>query len=212
MVTVYTQELVRLSFHIRVPCKQRFLLSCMAFSVYEVLLVAAVTRVLWFVLYAPGDGIVFLSIWNLRHYLYSNVLAIWRMLNGKHKRLGAEVFPWRITPTTLLTIDANDFLNAIYTEGVNGVNRLATNGKKHYRLPIKREKNYRLPTGKLLTDYRHGPTLSIFFSERRVYCIFSTFLGSNQRYHVTSLFTNIPQNEDIEIGLQSVCQKFLQPA
>ena len=100
-------------------------------------------------------------------------------------------------------------------EGVNGVNRLATNGKNI--LPTtaaatKREKNYRLPTGKLLTDYRHGPTLSIFFSERRVYCIFSTFLGSNQRYHVTSLFTNIPQNEDIEIGLQSVCQNFLQPA
>ena len=71
-------------------------------------------------------------------------------------------------------------------EGVNGVNRLATKGKKYYRLPTKREKNYRLPTGKLLTDYRHGPTLSIFFSERRVYCIFSTFLGSNQRYHVTS--------------------------
>ena len=87
---------------------------------------------------------------------------------------------------------------------MNGVNRLATNGKKHYRLPTKREKNYRLPTGKLLTDYRHGPTLSIFFSERRVYCIFSTFLGSNQRYHVTSLSTNIPQNEGIEIGLQSV--------
>ena len=91
--------------------------------------------------------------------------------------------------------------NQVLREGVNGVNRL----------PTKREKNYRLPTGKLLTDYRHGPILPIFFSERRVYCIFSTFLGSNQRYHVTSLFTNIPQNEDIEIGLQSVCQKFLQP-
>ena len=64
----------------------------------------------------------------------------------------------------------------------------------------KKKKNYRL----------HGPTLSIFFfSERRVYCIFSTFLGSNQRYHVTSLFINIPQNEGIEIGLQSVW-KFLQ--
>ena len=98
-------------------------------------------------------------------------------------------------------------------EGVNGVNRLATKGKKHYRLPTKREKNYWLPTAKILTDYRHGPTLSIyiyfFFSERRVSCIFSTFLGSNQRYHVTSLFTNIPQNEGIEIGLQSVW-KFLQ--
>ena len=50
-----------------------------------------------------------------------------------------------------------------FTEGVNGVNRLATKGKKYYRLPTKREKNYRLPTGKLLTDYRHGPTLCIFF-------------------------------------------------
>ena len=41
----------------------------------------------------------------------------------------------------------------ILEEGVNGVNRLATKGKKYYRLPTKREKNYRLPTGKLLTDY-----------------------------------------------------------
>ena len=58
------------------------------------------------------------------------------------------------------------------SEGVNGVNRLATQGKKYYRLPTKREKNYRLPTEKILTHYRHGPTLSIFFfSERRVYCI-----------------------------------------
>ena len=92
---------------------------------------------------------------------------------------------------------------------MNGVNRLATKGKKYYQQPTKCEKNYRLTTGKILTDYRHGPTLSIFFSERRVYCIFSTFLGSNQRYHVTSLSTNIPQNEGIEIGLQSVW-KFLQ--
>ena len=45
--------------------------------------------------------------------------------------------------------------------------------------------NYR-QNGKKITDYRqekyyrHGPTLSIFFfSEGRVYCIFSTFLGSN---------------------------------
>ena len=63
---------------------------------------------------------------------------------------------------------------------MNGVNRLATKGKKYYRLP----------TGKLLTDYRHGPALSIFFSERRVYCIFSVCLGSNQRYHIRSLFTS----------------------
>ena len=88
-------------------------------------------------------------------------------------------------------------------ESLNGVNRLATKGKKYYRLPTKREKNYRQLTEKLLTDYRHGPTL-YFFSERRVYCIFSTFLGSNQRYHATNRFTSIPQNEDTEIGLQSV--------
>ena len=87
-------------------------------------------------------------------------------------------------------------------EGVNGVNRLATKGKKYYRLPTKREKNYRLPTGKILTHYRHGPTLSTYFFRKK--SIFSTFLGSNQRYHVTSLFTNIPQNEGIEIGLHSI--------
>ena len=51
--------------------------------------------------------------------------------------------------------------------------------------------------------------LYLFFWEKRVSCIFSTFLGSNQRYHVTSVFTNILQNEGIEIGLQSVW-KFLQ--
>ena len=28
---------------------------------------------------------------NLRHYLYSNELMIWRMLNENHKRLAAEV-------------------------------------------------------------------------------------------------------------------------
>ena len=37
--------------------------------------------------------------------------------------------------------------------------------------------------GKILTDSRHGPTLSIFFSERRAYCISSMILESNQRYH-----------------------------
>ena len=78
----------------------------------------------------------------------------------------------------------------LFLEGLNGVNPLATKGQKYYRLLTKREKNYRLPT-EILTDYRHGPTLSIFFfSERREYWIISTFLGSNQRYHVTSLFTS----------------------
>ena len=72
-------------------------------------------------------------------------------------------------------------------------------------LPTKRDKNYRLPTGKLLTDYRHGPTLSILFSDRRVYCIFSTFLGGNQRYHVTSLFTSQYHKTRI---LKSVCRAY----
>ena len=57
-------------------------------------------------------------------------------------------------------------------EGVNGVNRLATKGEKYYWLPAKRVKNYRLPTGKILTDYRHGLTLSILVSEKRAFCIF----------------------------------------
>ena len=49
------------------------------------------------------------------------------------------------------------------TEGVNEVNRPATTDEKYYWLPTKREKNYRLPTGKILTDYRYGPaTLSVF--------------------------------------------------
>ena len=95
--------------------------------------------------------------------------------------------------------------NQVLREGVNGVNRLATKGKKYYRLPSKREKNYRLPTGKLFTDYRHGPTLSIFFLERRVYCIFPTFLGSNPRYHVTSLFTSQYHKTRI---LKSVCRAY----
>ena len=58
-------------------------------------------------------------------------------------------------------------------EDVNGVNRLATKGKKYYRLPTKREKNYRLPTGKILTHWlpKWTDIIYIFFLERRVYCI-----------------------------------------
>ena len=66
-------------------------------------------------------------------------------------------------------------------QGVNGVNRLVTMGEKYYWLPTQREKNYRLPTGKILTDYRHGPKLSFF--RRKSILYFSTFLGSNERYH-----------------------------
>ena len=74
-------------------------------------------------------------------------------------------------------------------EGVNGVDRIATKGEKYYWLPTKREKNYRLPIGNILTDYRHGLTLSIFyFTEKGASCIFPTFLGRNLRYHRLSKF------------------------
>ena len=36
-------------------------------------------------------GINFFQVINLRHYLYSDELLIWRILNGNHKRLAAEV-------------------------------------------------------------------------------------------------------------------------
>ena len=46
-----------------------------------------------------------------------------------------------------------------------------------------------------------------FLSERRVYCIFSTFLESNQRYHARHKsfyqYTSTKRGY-IEIGLQSV--------
>ena len=61
------------------------------------------------------------------------------------------------TPTTMWT----------WLEGVNGVNRLATKGEKYYWLPTKRVKNYRPPTGKILTDYRHVLILSIFVSRKK---------------------------------------------
>ena len=73
---------------------------------------------------------------------------------------------------------------AMFQEGVNGVNRLATKGEKYYRLPTKREKNYWLPTEKKLTDYRHGPPLSIFvFRKKRSEEHFVFFLA----YEVTTL-------------------------
>ena len=79
-------------------------------------------------------------------------------------------------------------------EGVNGVNRLATKGKKYYRLPTKREKNYRLPTGNILTHWlpKWTDIIYIFFFRKE------------------SILYKYPlQNEGIEIGLQRVW-KFLQ--
>ena len=53
-------------------------------------------------------------------------------------------------------------------------------GLTDYRQKAKNITDYR-------PDYRNGPTLSslsiFLFSERRAYCIFSTCLRSNQRYH-----------------------------
>ena len=56
-------------------------------------------------------------------------------------------------------------------EGVNGVNRLATKGKKYYRLPTKREK---------ITDYRQEnylPTTDmdrhyLYFFQKEEYIVF----------------------------------------
>ena len=43
-------------------------------------------------------------------------------------------------------------------EGVNGVNLLATKGEKYILTTDKtRKENHQLPTGKILTDYRHEP-------------------------------------------------------
>ena len=88
-----------------------------------------------------------------------------------------------------------------------------------------REKNYRLSTGKILADYPHGPTLSIFFFRKKsilyFFCLqevtkdttdFVNFIEKTKMktrtflvsMDATSLFTNIPQKKGIEIGLQSV--------
>ena len=66
-------------------------------------------------------------------------------------------------------------------EGVNGVNRLATKDEKYYWLPTKWVKIYRLPTRKILTDYRHGLILSILVSRKK------SILHFFSRKEVTSL-------------------------
>ena len=96
-------------------------------------------------------------------------------------------------------------VNPFLSRGCEWGSPTSDKGQKILPTTDKTGKNYRLSTGKLLTDYRRGPTLSIFFSERRVYWIFSTFLGSNQRYHVTSLFTSQYHKTRI---LKSVCRAY----
>ena len=58
---------------------------------------------------------------------------------------------------------------ASVNEGLNGVNRLATNGKKYYRLPTKREKNYRLPTWTdiIYIFFRKKSILYFFYLSRK---------------------------------------------
>ena len=64
-----------------------------------------------------------------------------------------------------------------FCEGVNGVNQSTTDMDRHYLY---------------------------FFSERRVYCIFPTFLGSKQRNHVT-VFLQIYHKTRV---LKSVCRGY----
>ena len=85
---------------------------------------------------------------------------------------------------------------------MTGVNRLPTKGKKLLPTTDKTQKKKKI----LTTDRKNVnrlPTWTeiayIFFSKRRVYCIFSTFLGTKDT--TSQVFTNTPQNEGIEIGL-----------
>ena len=58
-------------------------------------------------------------------------------------------------------------LKIILLEGVNGVNRVATNGKKYYRLPTKREKKKKkLPTTDMDRHYLY------FFFQKEEYIVF----------------------------------------
>ena len=74
--------------------------------------------------------------------------------------------------------------NLFQQEGVNGVNRLATKGEKttDYRQNKKKITDHRQK--KKLTDYRHGPPLSIFvFRKKRSEEHFVFFLA----YELTTL-------------------------
>ena len=62
-------------------------------------------------------------------------------------------------------------LKIILLEGVNGVNRVATNGKKYYRLPTKREKKKK----KKITDYMDRHYLYFFFQKEEYIVFFLPF-------------------------------------
>ena len=76
--------------------------------------------------------------------------------------------------------------------------------KTFYRLPTKREKNYRLPTGQLLTDYRHGPTLSIFF-QKEEYIVFFLPFQEVTKDTTSQVFSQIYHKTRI---LKSVCRAY----
>ena len=64
-------------------------------------------------------------------------------------------------------------LKIILLEGVNGVNRVATNGKKYYRLPTKREKQKKKKLPTTWTDiiyiffFRKKSILYFFYLSRK---------------------------------------------
>ena len=64
-------------------------------------------------------------------------------------------------------------LKIILLEGVNGVNRVATNGKKYYRLPTKREKKKKKKLPTTWTDiiyiffFRKKSILYFFYLSRK---------------------------------------------
>ena len=72
------------------------------------------------------------------------------------------------------------------------------------------KKNYRLQAGKLLTDYRHGPTLSIFF-QKEEYIVFFLPFQEVTKDTTSQVFLN-HKTRILKSKRQSVCQKFLQPA
>ena len=127
-------------------------------------------------------GVAMATSW--RHYIF--YFPLYLLVPGVFSQIakGSLYLPWSHRwwqglnkfYDSVLEIFWNKVLRVIKTvkkramdiiEGVNGVNRLATKGEKYYWLPTKRVKNYRLPTGKILTDYRHGLILSIFVSRKK---------------------------------------------
>ena len=87
------------------------------------------------------------------------IKSMYHLKSLKEKtRLWLTFWPWGIT---YFMRNEKSCIQEIENqkEGVSGVNRLATKGEIYYWLPTKRDK--------LTTDYRHGPTLSIFVFRKR---------------------------------------------